>query len=45
VTPYRLRSLKSFMERHPKAKGIVLAPIIEAYKEDKIEVLPWTAIG
>ena len=45
VTPYRLRSMKSFLERHPEARGIVLAPIIEAYEADGIEVLPWTVIG
>ena len=45
VPPYRLRSMKSFLERHPEAKGIVLAPIIDAYKADRIEVVPWTAIA
>lgn len=45
ITPYRLRSIKSFLASHPSAKGIVLAPVTEKFSSDGIDILPWTHIG
>jgi predicted AAA+ superfamily ATPase len=45
ITPYRLRSIKSFLATHPSAHGIVLAPITEKFSSDGIDILPWTYIG
>ena len=46
ITPYSIRSMKSFLSKNPSAQGIVLAPVTRRFKIDKsIEVIPWTFIG
>lgn len=45
ISPYALRGMKSFLNRHTSAQGIVLAPITEKCKSGAIQILPWTHVG
>lgn len=45
ITPYFLRSIKSFLASHHGAKGIILAPVTQSFSIDGIKILPWTYIG
>ena len=45
IKPYALRGLKSFLARHKRAEGILLAPVMQGFSIDGIRVLPWTLIG
>lgn len=45
ITPYSLRSMKSFLGSHNTAEGVVLAPVTESFTTGGIRVVPWTTIG
>jgi len=45
ISPYSLRSMKSFLNAHPSASGIVLAPVTQGFTVDGIPIVPWTDIG
>lgn len=45
ITPYSLRSMKSFLASHKTAEGLVLAPVTESFHVGGIRVVPWTWIG
>ena len=46
IKPYSTRSIKSFLAKYPDAKGFILAPVTQVYKEDeRLMVVPWTYIG
>lgn len=46
LTPYQLRGMKSFLNKHQNAQGYVIAPIQSPYKiDDNISVIPWNFIG
>jgi predicted AAA+ superfamily ATPase len=46
VSEYRQRGMKSFLNKHPRAKGIFVAPVTEGYKlSDRMRVVPWGCVG
>ncbi len=45
ISPYRLRSMKSFLASRPSAQGVVLAPVTQSFSADGINIVPWTCIG
>lgn len=46
ITPYKLRSMKSFLKKHENATGYIIAPVKDAFEADEnITVIPWIAIG
>ena len=45
ISPYFLRSMKSFLASHRAAQGVVLAPVTQSFHVDGIKIIPWTHIG
>ncbi len=45
ITPYAVRGMKSFLRTYPKAKGLIVAPVVDRAKIDGITIVPWWAIG
>lgn len=46
ISPYAQRGMKSFLAKHPNAKGYFIAPVQEPFTiEGKIQVIPWRWVG